>query len=522
MSWEYADKSTPPEVFIEVMAGSTSLLDMEFAGATTNYSIPASTTSGWSSHDSIVLLVGAGETTTFSGDLVSSGSESYVLLSNDSVTLTKYEEGEPGSYTLSCIFSVDDETGTTVNALISVVRNNTSDTAVTEAIVAIDGNSIPNIILSANEGVWDDDLAYTLNQTYNVSVSIGGVSSTATITAYDRDCRARITSPANNSEFTAGTNIELAWSYTGSTPDQIVIGASSGGGADDLWVQTISGSTTSYSVPTSSWAGNSAVFLGISVDATSTWSGDLADNLSGAGILYTFDFVYLYPAGMGPGDDYYVYVSTESGLIASGGSTTATAEVSNLDDDSPCPDGTVVTFTFEPTGLVTPSSSTATTVDGVATITLTAGQSEGIVTISASALGDSDTTTLQINNGALPSAYYVAVTPDPDSYPGETYQLPADGSSQVVLNLRIVNIINPSMLYTGDVTINAVPTLDDYVVVVPETVTATDGTAQFTVYAGSSQSPQHLLAVRLDVNQLALPEGVIVVGTVFPVDVVAP
>jgi hypothetical protein len=521
VTWEYDDKGAPPEVFVEVMAGSTSLIDVEITGSTTSYTIPGSTTSGWSSHDSIVLLIAAGETTAFSGDMASSGSESYVLLSSDLVTLTRYEEGEVGSYTLSSLFMVNDDTGISVSALISVSRNNTSDTGANEAVVTVNGSAITQLPGgTADDAIWIEDLPYSLNQAFNVSVTIGGVTSTTSVVGYDRNCKARITSPATNSEYTVGTNIDLTWSYTGSNPDQIVIAAASGDSFPELFAHTASGSTTSYSVPTTGWTGASEVILGITVSANSTWSGNLADNDSGSGIIYTVDFIYLHPAGQGPGDDYYVYTSTVAGMIEPGGSTAVTAEVLNLEDDSPCPDGTVVAFVFAPEGMVTPSASTATTTNGIATITVTAGTTEGDVSITASALGDSDGTSLTI--GSLSSLYYVTVTSDPALPEGEeTYPLPANGSAQVTLNLRIVNLDDPNTLYTGATTINfqSIPT--GKIVISPEQITTSDGTAQVIIQAGTT-GYVGLIGILINVDQEELPPGVIISGSAFGVTLVAP
>ncbi len=296
ITWGYSDKAVPPECFLEVNAGSTELIDLEFTGSTTSYTIPASTTNSWTDHEEISILVGAGVTQTITGDMVTSESESFVLLSTDTISLDQEHIGQVGEYFLAALFAVE-ESGTSISAMISVDRQNSVDAPADEAVVTINGTTIPLMLGStADEAFYMDDISYQINQNFNVSVTVGGETATASFTGWDRHGTVSITSPQTMSTFTPGTDIDLVWEYDGATPDEITV-AAAGTDVDDatiqLWPYTVAATATSVTMTTSEWAGCEQVAAAVESSSSFEWSGDIVASGSTGSIIYMMDLVIL-------------------------------------------------------------------------------------------------------------------------------------------------------------------------------------------------------------------------------------
>jgi hypothetical protein len=521
--WEY-DGATPAEVSITALTGGQDLYEKDLSGATTSYTIPGSETSSWDDYDQVQIIVEVGETQSFSGELASESSESYVLLSDDTITLEiEGEPGPPGEYFLSAMFMVDDEGGEGVTALISVDRGNPADTPANEATVEIDGTALTLAWGGDDEATWMADLSYELSHTYTVTVTLDGETATANIEAYDRRCQLRITAPANFSEFTVGTDIALAWQYAYESPHSLVVGAGPADttpGDDEFFSYDVDGAQTSLNLPTSAWSDCDSVIVVAGVSDDFTWNGSPASADSHAGIIVTMDLLFLFGEGFGPGESEWSLELDldDSQLPADGSSTTAWVEI--LDESfNPCEDGTQVTFSVDRPDLATVSPTTATTTNGEAEATVTVGTTEGTVIVTATALGEEDDASLIIGELEPPQIWWVEVTPDPDLYPGGIYELPADGSSTVVLNLTVTNLQDE--IYPNDITLTAESSWEEAATVSPTSVVVTGGTASVTVTAGTYETGMFPFAILFEVVDPPDPP-VYVSGTHFQMKTVAP
>jgi len=186
---------------------------------------------------------------------------------------------------------------------------------------------------------------------------------------------------------------------------------------------------------------------------------------------------------------------------------------------SPCDDGTQVTFSVDRPDLATVSPTTATTTNGEAEATVTVGTTEGTVVVTATALGEEDDESLVIGDLEPPQIWWVEVTPDPDLYPGAVYELPADGSSTVVLNLTVTNYQDE--IYPNDITLTAESSWEEAATVSPTSVVVTGGAASVTVTAGTYQTEMLPFAILFEVVDPPDPP-VYVSGTHFQMKTVAP
>ena len=187
--------------------------------------------------------------------------------------------------------------------------------------------------------------------------------------------------------------------------------------------------------------------------------------------------------GGGPGgDEWSVSLEATPEWISPGATTELWVTIED-DQEQPCPDGTLVTFSLEAgAALGALGATTATTTGGRAMTTFTAGQQTGSVSVRASALDEHDSTTILINE-SVPAAWRVLVTPTPD-----VGELPADGQSQISLELRVVDLFT-SDPYPDEVTFELSAAFGGYVTIHPTTVTSSGGVAHSTLTAGTNTTP---------------------------------
>ena len=296
---------------------------------------------------------------------------------------------------------------------VYVGRLNSGDPSAKEAQVTFNGTSIPLRALASTDAdavYVTVDCGWSPSTHYTLTVSLGGKTATASFTspgAYD----VNITSPNDYSTFVPGQALNVIWEYSGGNPDWMVFSVDHD--STILFEDTLDGSLTSYTFPgttTDDWAAYSQISITANLgEYFWLFTGDLP--CIGTAVLPA-SVVVLYPEG-GSDTTWNVSVTLDNYYVEANGSNTvlATAEVTD-DFGAHCPDGTPVTFSATPSGLVSLSPTGTTTTGGIATSTITVGSTAGTVNITASALGasnyaalelyESTEITITVGNGAFP------------------------------------------------------------------------------------------------------------------------
>ncbi len=316
------------------------------------------------------------------------------------------------------------------NLEVQVLRLQSSDPPATDCQIDVNGiqlTLVPVISYEDYAVFATAAVEYSPLTDYTITASLSGMTSTCSFTTPSLE-EIDITSPENYSEFTPGEDITLTWSFHGGPPEQIDITVESTDADDNLYEETIDGDLTTYTIPGSSTAGW-GIYSQVDISVMPheycySFSGNLASPASGVFVAPLGDYISLMPSdtgGVGPSDTtWYVYIWLSDYILDADGSSTtfATAQVQS-EYGGPCPDGTEVTFSCQPTGMVSFDPVVATTTGGIATTTITAGTTPGDVNIVATAMGSSDfdvlnlreitEITITIGDGAYPT---ISWTPD--------------------------------------------------------------------------------------------------------------
>jgi hypothetical protein len=423
---------------------------------------------------------------------------------NATVTITG-GGGEVGEYFINGGFVTAAENP----MFIAVVhRLNAEDTSAMDAVVTVNGTEIPLFELASVDSLasfMSTTITYAASTNYQIVVSLGGKTATSSFTSPSYMCTIELTSPAPQSAFTPGVDLEAAWTLTGSNPTMIRIFAGCDGadeGDPGYTVEELAGTARSYSIDTSEWTGCEAASVVVSVDEFHTFTGDLAAENSISYINLTTDVSAVVPGG-GSGDEYTVTVTTGRAILEPDGADTTMvrARVEN-GLGQPCPDGQTVTFSIV-SGLGTLSDETALTAGGWATTILTAGAEEGTVTIQAEAYEDSDQTTVLVTE-SVPQEYVMLVTfPDlgtPILAPGGTTTL------HVILQTLSLDPCPNGIEITLHAEVAGEPT--DYLTFGDMTLTTVDGEAETTVTVGATVPALTAIAVHAETEAVEYSGGI--------------
>lgn len=87
VQWAYTGDA-PGTVVIAALNDDEELAEATLVGTTTSYQFLATTTTDWAAYEEVEILIGIGETQSWSGDMAYQGSYSYVLIATASVTIT--------------------------------------------------------------------------------------------------------------------------------------------------------------------------------------------------------------------------------------------------------------------------------------------------------------------------------------------------------------------------------------------------------------------------------------------------
>ena len=86
VAWAYTG-DVPGTVVVGALGDDEELTEVTLPGTATAYNFEAAETDDWASYDEIEILIGIGETQSWSGDMAYQGSYSYVLIATASVTI---------------------------------------------------------------------------------------------------------------------------------------------------------------------------------------------------------------------------------------------------------------------------------------------------------------------------------------------------------------------------------------------------------------------------------------------------
>ncbi len=285
-----------------------------------------------------------------------------------------------------------------------VGRLDSGDASAEGCQITINGTSLSRAdLLSTETDAFYSilDYNYAPNTAYTVIATLGGKTATCSFTSPETPW-VEITAPADNSLFEPGTDIDLAWSYDGGTPDNAYVEAMCDEEDESILAeQTLAGSATSYTIAgsvTNDWGDYADVLITVDLgENVYLFTGDLAYAGSAVATVLPGDAIILVP-GTAPDTTWTVIVSLDDTEIDADGSSTTTVRAAVTDEFfNNCSDGTVVTWSVDPAGSITFDSPTSTTLYGEATATITAGTTSGTATISAIARGDTGTADLTLS-----------------------------------------------------------------------------------------------------------------------------
>jgi len=293
-------------------------------------------------------------------------------------------------------------TGTFQNLLVQdgtievfVTRIESGDASAKNATVTLNGTTVPmRALLSTDEtSIYAmEGFDYKANQSYTVSVTMSGKSSSCTFTAPVSDPPV-ITAPADNSLFVPGQPLTVSWEYDGDNgdPDQVFLRAAPVEDEEDnYYEEELAGSTTSRTIPgteTATWI-DTEVLLTVDLGEKAwPFSGDLQTVGSGMATVLPGDALIVRNSQGPSGGSYSLQTVVYPPTIEADGASTAELTVSIFDQSTsdPCPDGTALTIVAEPAALVTLNPQAATTAGGTGSVTITAGTTTGIVTLTVTA-----------------------------------------------------------------------------------------------------------------------------------------
>jgi len=293
--------------------------------------------------------------------------------------------------------SRDSETETMV-FIATVERINASDPSAKEAVVTVDGTTIPlNTAVSTDDDATFHSTAitYSADSTYAVSIAIGGKTATASLETPDYQTTVAITTPLEGATFTPGAELAVGWTYTGNTPGAVVLSAL-GDGDTELADVTITGTTTTYTFPSSTtadWDEYEQIDIVVGIGETQDWSGDMAYTGSYSFVLIATASVTITPEGGASG--WTITVTPASSSVIVGQSTQVTVTVAD-GGGQPAPAGTTVEFTVSPSGSGTVSPTSATTTAGLAQTTFTAGSTPTTATVTATVESSDGSATIDV------------------------------------------------------------------------------------------------------------------------------
>ncbi|MCK4305606.1 MAG: hypothetical protein KAY24_15320 [Candidatus Eisenbacteria sp.] len=289
--------------------------------------------------------------------------------------------------------------GTFANALISggsfaayVGRLDAADASAKDCTIDVNGTNIPLMtLLSTDEDAVFTKLGfgYEAGTSYTVTATLASKTATCSFVGPEYNWP-EITAPADNSGFTAGESIDVAWQYGGGTPEKVYVRVYLDSTEEDYsFDKELSGETTSYTIPgseTSAWTDEEEIIIGVDL-GEGIWpiTGDLASVGSFIATILPGDAISLV-AGGSQTETWFVDVTLDSySLDADGASTTQMHATIQDSSFAPCPDGTTVIFSVTPAGYVAFNPTTATTSSGEATTTITAASTAGDVSVCATA-----------------------------------------------------------------------------------------------------------------------------------------
>lgn len=342
------------------------------------------------------------------------------------------------------------------NFTATVVRGDDNDAGANECDFDINGTDIPLIALSSTptEAVYTKlNFGYEAGTDYTVTVALGSRSATCSFTAPDFQYP-EITAPAEDGLFTPGQAFTIAWQYPGTTPDSVFVSVSPTSGEEEsIYSARLAGSTTSVQVPavtTSGWSAYEELLVTVDLGEMAwPFTGDLASIGSFVFNVLPGDAETVTNSGGQPGAEWVGTAYLYPDEIDADGTSTAEITFTIYDDGTPCPDGNTVNFTASPSGYVTISPASVTTLGGSATATITAGTTAGTVTITAMAPdlsgGISDNATL-----TLGEALVYTFTFGTGTHPSMAWS-PADGMVMLVVTLdgNLINVPLWSIIPVG-------------------------------------------------------------------------
>ncbi len=245
---------------------------------------------------------------------------------------------------------------------------------------------------------------YNPGTQYTVRASYNGKTAQSVFTA-PLDPGVEISTPVDGSTISPGNTFNMTWVYgSAGTPAQVRVLITGGTSGDAvLYDQDLAGTTTSINIPassTSSWGSYPQINLSVDCgEYAYPLEGDLCTPGSAVTTILSGCTSVIYPdTGAGPIDTTWLVTITPSQytLNANGTSSTTLSIRVETSAGEPCPNGTTVIISAQPSSLVSIAPSTVTTSDGNAASTATAGTVAGNVEIAASALGARGTTNLQL------------------------------------------------------------------------------------------------------------------------------
>ncbi|MFH1144084.1 MAG: hypothetical protein V1774_06040 [Candidatus Eisenbacteria bacterium] len=304
-----------------------------------------------------------------------------------------------------------------------VGRIDPPDPPADEFAVTLNGQVVPEIPLGdaddAFYAIYSFD--YEPGTIYTIVASNEAGTATCSFTGPEFPI-VELTEPEND-YFVPGEPLTLIWQYDRGAPEHIYINAS--GDDDEVLISEIvlDGTLLTYTISggtTDGWESHEQVL--VTVDAGESFfpfTGSLVYTGSGVTTVYTGDAALLVP-GEAPETPVWTIAVTlgETSLPADGASQTA-VNVSIVDQHlQECPDGTTVSFSCEPEGAVAFSPTSATTVYGACTTTLTSTTTAQDLTVEAQALGAGGTAELELH------AAVHTITVGSGAYPTITWQAP--------------------------------------------------------------------------------------------------
>ncbi len=291
----------------------------------------------------------------------------------------------------------------------SVWAMDTTDVSPIGCDFTVNGEEIPYLFTldSTDAYFFSTSVGYEISTSYSIVVSLGGKSATCNFTTPATPVAAEvdITSPASESFFTPGDNIDLTWTISGGTAEDIHISVWVDEEDEYIFEENLSGTATSYTISGATTAGWSEYYeFDISVDLGEyiyPFTGELAELGSFTVLVLPGDCVFLYNEEgdtIDPPDTIWSTFITFDSYYLDANGTSSTQVHAFIDDNfyNTCPDNTPVIFSVSPSGLVSFDPVTAYTSGGTATATITAGTTHGDATITATSSYGSDDETLYL------------------------------------------------------------------------------------------------------------------------------